>query len=103
MPDQFLTVEEAANRLRLRPSTIRRQLRNGALRGVKRGHIWRVPESALSESLPRIPLQDEERPFARALILVAQLEREMGAKPKRVAGVNDVAADLRHIRKAQVP
>ena len=47
MPEQFLTVEQAANRLHLRPSTIRRQLRDGALRGVKRGHSWRVPESAL--------------------------------------------------------
>ena len=50
--EQFLTVEQAASRLRLQPSTIRRQLRVGALRGVKRGHIWRVPESALSESRP---------------------------------------------------
>lgn len=47
MPEQFLTVEQAAHRLHLRPSTIRRQLRDGALRGVKRGHSWRVPESAL--------------------------------------------------------
>lgn len=48
----FLTVEQTAERLQLSPLTVQRQLKRGALRGVKRGRVWRVPESALGESSP---------------------------------------------------
>lgn len=50
MAETLLTVQQAAERLQLRPLTIRRQLQRGALRGIKRGRVWRVPESALLES-----------------------------------------------------
>lgn len=53
MTEMFLTVEQAAERLQLHPATIRRQLRTGALRGVRRGRVYRIPESALSQSTPR--------------------------------------------------
>lgn len=49
MTETLLTVEQAAERLQLQPLTVRRQLRRGALRGIKRGRVWRVPESALLE------------------------------------------------------
>ena len=52
MPEMFLTVEQTAARLQLSPLTVQRQLKRGALRGVKRGRVWRVPESALGESSP---------------------------------------------------
>ena len=52
MPEMFLTVEQTAARLQLSPLTVQRQLKRGALRGVKRGGVWRVPESALNESSP---------------------------------------------------
>jgi excisionase family DNA binding protein len=52
MAEQFLTVEQAADRLHVHPITVRRQLRNGVLRGIKRGNLWRVPESALYTSPP---------------------------------------------------
>lgn len=52
MPEMFLTVEQAAERLQLHPATIRRQLRTGALRGVRRGRVYRIPESALSQNSP---------------------------------------------------
>lgn len=103
--EQFLTVEEAARLLRLEPSTIRRQLRVGTLRGVKRGHIWRVPESALSESRPTVAQKPDasktESPFEKALALVAQLENQMQGKPKRISGVNDAVTEIRQIREEQ--
>lgn len=49
MAETLLTVEQAAERLQLKPLTVRRQLQRGALRGIKRGRVWRVPESALVE------------------------------------------------------
>ena len=52
MPEMFYTPEQAAEILRLNPATVRRQLKRGDLRGVKRGRVWRVPESALSEPTP---------------------------------------------------
>ena len=50
--EMLLTVEQAATRLQLHPETVRRQLKRGEMRGVKRGRVWRVPESALQEAVP---------------------------------------------------
>lgn len=47
--EMLLTVEQAAARLQLAPFTVRQQLKRGALRGIKRGRVWRIPESALME------------------------------------------------------
>lgn len=49
--EMLLTVEQVAARLQLHPETIRRQLLRGALRGVRRGRQWRIPESALTETV----------------------------------------------------
>ena len=47
--ETLLTVEEAANALKVRVETVRRWLRDGTLRGRKIGRIWRVPESAVNQ------------------------------------------------------
>ena len=47
--ETLLTIEQAATRLQLHRDTVRRQIKRGALRAVKRGRVWRVPESALEE------------------------------------------------------
>lgn len=46
--NNFLTVEEAAARLRVAPFTMRKYLREGRVRGVRIGRAWRIPEDALS-------------------------------------------------------
>lgn len=53
MAEMFLTVEQAAERMQLHPDTIRRQIRAGQLRSVRRGRVHRIPESALTEAPPR--------------------------------------------------
>lgn len=50
MPEMLLTVEQAAERLQVHRETVRRHLQSGKLRGIKRGRLWRVPESALLET-----------------------------------------------------
>lgn len=52
MSENLLTVEQAAQRLQLSPTSVRIHLRGGKLRGLKRGRAWRVPESALFEHAP---------------------------------------------------
>lgn len=50
--EMLLTIEQAATRLQLHPETVRRQIKRGLMRAVKRGRVWRVPESALEEVAP---------------------------------------------------
>ncbi len=49
--ERQLTPEQAAIELSVHPITVRKWLREGLLRGEKKGkRLWRVPESALKES-----------------------------------------------------
>ena len=50
MAELYLTTEQAADRLQLHPETIRRQIHSGRLRAVRRGRVYRIPESAIGES-----------------------------------------------------
>lgn len=43
----YLTPEEAAEKLKVKPEAIRRQLREGELRGRKVGNLWRIREQDL--------------------------------------------------------
>ena len=47
--ETLLTVEQYATRAQLHPDSVRRQLREGRLRAVKKGRVWRIPESAVHE------------------------------------------------------
>ena len=100
MAEQFLTVEQAASRLQVHPITVRRHLRSGLLRGIKRGNLWRVPESALGEAPAPAA---EVSPLARALAMVEELETEMQGRPQRILGVNDSATEIRQMREERTP
>ncbi len=49
MSEKMLTPEDAAERLQVKVSTIRRWLRNGAMKGVKIGQLWRISETTIEE------------------------------------------------------
>jgi len=49
--EEILTVDEAANYLKVRPETVRRLLSQGRLPGNKVGRAWRIPEGALMDFL----------------------------------------------------
>lgn len=53
MPETLLTVDEAAQRLKMKPATLRNQLRAGRIASVRTGKLWRIPESALEPTPPR--------------------------------------------------
>ncbi len=69
MPENLLTVEQAAQRLQLSPTSIRIHLRGGKLRGVKRGRAWRVPESALFEHAPGTHQAVDQQTLAQADVI----------------------------------
>lgn len=43
----MLTVDEAAERLRCHPATIRRMIQRGELEHVKVGRVYRIPDDAI--------------------------------------------------------
>lgn len=46
--ENFLTPEEAAEQLLVRPTTIKTWLREGKLKGIKAGKFWRIPSQEFS-------------------------------------------------------
>ncbi len=52
MPE-LLTVDEAAEKLRVNTDTIRRLLRSKSLPGIKVGGQWRAPAKALEEYIQK--------------------------------------------------
>ncbi len=81
MTEQFLTVEEAATRLKVAPFTVRVWLREGKIEGVKLGKVWRVLVASL-DALAR-PKQNEVRNSASETAEVeaikARLQRPLDA------------------------
>jgi excisionase family DNA binding protein len=61
---ELLTLEEAADRLKIAPKTMRDWLRTGKLRGVKTGKYWRVREEDVEtfvrEHLRAIPAAERD-------------------------------------------
>ncbi len=51
MAERLLTLEEVAERLAVAPKTIRDWLREGKLKGLKVGKLWRVREQDLEAFL----------------------------------------------------
>lgn len=45
----LLTVEQYAIMTQLHPDSVRRQLRSGRLRAIKKGRVWRIPSDAVHE------------------------------------------------------
>ncbi len=74
---EFLTPEEAARMLSVKPGAIREWIRSGKLRAVKAGRLWRIRESELTlflrESVdiygtgtkPESPSEPEPREYTR--------------------------------------
>jgi len=93
MAEMYLTPEQVAARLQLHPETVRRQLKTGRLRGVRRGRVWRVPESALespARSTPNAGATTSDAPtskqaIARDLALLDELDAFVNRLPDRRA------------------
>jgi excisionase family DNA binding protein len=51
----FLTVDEAAERLRVHPATIRTMIRNGRMPAVKFGRMYRVKKDDVDNAMTTAP------------------------------------------------
>ena len=51
--DNFVTIEEIADKLKVDLETVRNWLRKGTLKGYKFGKFWRVKESDFEEFLQK--------------------------------------------------
>ncbi len=60
---EYYTAEEIASNLKVHPATVRRWLRDGKLRAVKVGHLWRVTEDHLKEFLKVEEREANDRMF----------------------------------------
>jgi excisionase family DNA binding protein len=63
----LLTVEQAATKLQCHRATIRRQIKAGRLRAVRRGGQYRIPESALYDATEGTTPEEQARLIAEAL------------------------------------
>ena len=57
--DKLLTPEKAAELLSVSPKTLRDWLRQGKLKGVKVGKLWRIWEKDLKDFIEEIHPQEE--------------------------------------------
>ncbi len=49
----LLTVEQAANALKIHPENLREYLRQGTIEGIKIGRAWRISQGAIIEFIER--------------------------------------------------
>ena len=54
MAEMYLTVAQTAERLHLHTTTVRRQIKRGEIRAIRKGRAVRIPESALRENTPTV-------------------------------------------------
>lgn len=52
-----ITVEQAAERLQVKPNTVRAWIKQGRIPGRKIGRVFRIPEQALDAFVSEMPLQ----------------------------------------------
>jgi excisionase family DNA binding protein len=92
----LLTVDEAAQQLRVSPDTIRRFLRDKRLRGVRVGGQWRVPAEAIQEAQsPQMNTNDPSiSENLKARILWGREERNLEYKQSMGWGTAETKAKL---------
>lgn len=100
MAERLLTPEEAAERLAVSPKSIREWLRQGKLKGVRAGRLWRIKERDLEAFLDPVlhaletapeddePLAEEDRKaIAEAEKAIAQGKTKPWEQVKREIGL----------------
>ncbi len=108
----FLTITEVCEHLRLSDSTVRRMLRDGRLAGVRIAGRWRIPRAAVegmargsSERLDTLyALAQDGRPEAqeKARAILAEMQGEIPHMVERVRGMGDSAECAKVLKLAEI-
>ena len=101
MAELYLTTEQAADRLQLHPETIRRQIQSGRLRAIRRGRVYRIPESAIEESSPPRTEAPRRPAKAEAEAIMGDLQSRDGRiRNAAIMALNHTAPQVRAIVEA---
>ncbi len=93
MPETLYTVEEAAQRLKMHPDTLRRQLRQGRIRSVRTGKLWRIPESVLTAPESGAPsIEGELSPDELAALFAPPTPEEIAQRLAALDSIKSAAA-----------
>jgi len=57
------STEEVSEQYNIKPATIRKWIREGKLRAVKLGHLWRIREDDLNEFIKQDKKESAQRMF----------------------------------------
>ena len=99
MAEIYLTPEQVAERLQLSPITIRRQLKRGVLRGIKKGRVWRVPESAVSEGV--IAKANDQNRWQQDAERIAAIYEKSLADGDELTAISTASGDFLDVAKAR--
>ncbi len=72
---RMITVEQAAERLQVKPNTIRTWIKQGRIPGCKIGRVYRIAEQALDEMMSRAEMPGEQRKPLDARSLLGKYKR----------------------------
>ncbi len=70
-----ITVEQAADRLQVKPNTIRTWIKQGRIPGRKIGRVYRIPEQALDRLMSGAETPPEQRKPIDALSLLGKYKQ----------------------------
>lgn len=65
MIERFLTTEQVANILQVHPFTILKFIREGKLKGIKLGRVYRIKESDIHEFLDHASSKTKNKPSSQ--------------------------------------
>jgi excisionase family DNA binding protein len=103
MAEIFLTVEQAAGRLQVKPFTLREWIKRGKIRAIRPGHAWRVPESAIAELAPPSTASNTNgSDLSRALAMVKARDARKPAKSVRKISAAEEISAMRDERLAEL-
>ena len=89
MVERLLTPEEVANKLAVSVKSVRNWLRQGKLKGIKVGRLWRIRESDLEEFLKMgesPPLRSYSKSQIEEFLKLDRLDPKLAEKLERLLG-----------------
>lgn len=97
---EFLTIDEAAQYLKVCRKTLYRLLRNGSLRGYRVGRQWRLRRDDLAEWLREQGAQGRERSTAaEVLAALGEVRAAIQEATQRGFSAEEIAAAVREVRE----